>query len=249
MANASDDKAIARLVRKVLQAPLEISLVKAGEMGDAVRLAQRGGLVRVSAGKVLPTPEARTWLKRHLSGVDESFATQHRDLVGEMRDEGSRQLHVQFNRNESPLSAITRLKDRNGAPFLPREAVAAGERLHADFTRGQLQPRVTQSFEPRLFSPTRGGKGGMEELCDSAMAARMRVGKAVDAMGPELSGVALDICCFQKGLETVERERQWPARSAKLMLKTALLALHRHYTPAPRAQMRHWGETGYRPEV
>lgn len=68
-------------------------------------------------------------------------------------------------------------------------------------------------------------------------------------MGPELSGVALDVCCFMKGLELVERERQWPARSAKLMLKTALLALHRYYTPPAREGTRHWGEAGYRPEL
>jgi len=69
-------------------------------------------------------------------------------------------------------------------------------------------------------------------------------------MGPELSGVVLDVCCFMKGLELVERERQWPARSAKLMLRTGLLALARHYSPprSPRAApMQHWGAEDYRP--
>ena len=91
----------------------------------------------------------------------------------------------------------------------------------------------------------------MSDIADSAMAARAAVNRAAAAMGPELSGVALDICCFMKGLATVERERQWPARSAKLMLRTALLALSRHYHP-PRPTkaggVHHWGADGYRPE-
>ena len=73
----------------------------------------------------------------------------------------------------------------------------------------------------------------------------------MEAIGPELSGVALDVCCFMKGLETVERERQWPARSAKLMLRAALMALSRHYAPpAPAGRRSHaWGAEGYRPEL
>ncbi|MHB0954444.1 MAG: DUF6456 domain-containing protein, partial [Allorhizobium sp.] len=127
-----------------------------------------------------------------------------------------------------------------------------GERLAADFMRAGLQPRITSSWEPRLSGRVRGQAGGAVELSDSALGARGRVSAAVDAMGPELSGVALDVCCFMKGLEVVERERQWPVRSAKLMLRAALMALARHYTPPQRSAARrshHWGTEDYRPSL
>lgn len=196
-------------------------------------------------------PAARSFLRRAAAETEEAFLAQHADVVAAVAEVDGVRQPVRLDQSESPLSVLARLKDRGGAPFMPPEAMAAGERLAADFNRGQLQPRVTASWEPRLSSSAKGGRGGMAEIADSAMAARLAVNRAVAAMGPELSGVALDICCFMKGLLIVERERHWPARSAKLMLRTALLALSRHYAPPPPAKpgkTRHWGADGYRPD-
>lgn len=211
--------------------------------------AASAGLIRRTRLKIEATAEAAHFITRQRAEKTNAFADQHRDLeFSSILVEGVEQT-VCINHAESPLASLERLKTKEGAPYFPVEAVAAGERLHADFTRGHLQPRVTMSFEPRLSGTVKGGRGGVSEISDSALAARLKVTRAVEAMGPELSGVALDVCCFMKGLEVVERERQWPVRSAKLMLKTALLSLHRHYTPVSCAKNRHWGEEGYRPEI
>ncbi len=128
--------------------------------------------------------------------------------------------------DESPLTRLAARKGTDGQPFLAAHEVAAGERLRVDFIRGGLSPSVTQRWDD---APRSGSRSGPADLSDAVLDCRRRVELALKAVGPELSGVLLDVCCFLKGTERVEAERQWPARSAKLMLKTGLAALARHY--------------------
>jgi len=217
---------------------------------QSLRFAASIGLIGLSGTQLTCLPEAKLFLKRALGPEEEDvWRNQHSDLLPLMRPSPTSQDVVRLNLDESPLATLAKLKDKNGARFLPVEALEAGNRLHADFIRAQLQPRITQSFSPRIDS---GPRGNASDLADSAIAARLRFNKAVTAMGPDLQGVAVDVCCFAKGLETVEHERGWPQRSAKLMLRTALMTLHRYYNPPvprPRAKMQHWGDDGFRPDL
>lgn len=150
----------------------------------------------------------------------------------------------------TPLDMLARLKARDGSLFLTREAVEAGERLLTDFTRAMMQPRISASLEPRLETRSRGHSSPPSAISDTAIDARRRVARAMKAVGPEFADIALDFCCFMKGLEQIERERQWPVRSAKLMVRAALSALARHYAPPPaRTGIRSWAAEGYRPEI
>jgi hypothetical protein len=134
---------------------------------------------------------------------------------------------------------------------------AAGERLRSDYSRGQIMPWVTANWSAAVAAGRRdGGAGGMAELTTSAIAARQRVDRALIAVGPDFAGVLVDFCCFLKGIEEIERDRQWPVRSAKLVIRLALAALARHYGLASEARgnaratrLRHWGGEGYRPTI
>jgi hypothetical protein len=92
-------------------------------------------------------------------------------------------------------------------------------------------------------------------MSDAIVAARQRVEHALAAVGPDFAGLLLDVCCFLKGIEMVERQRAWPTRSAKLVLRLALSSLARHYglgrvaEGRSHAAMVHWGSADYRPEI
>lgn len=201
------------------------------------------GLVRRENDTFRITAEGRAHLARHEGGA----AAQHRAPVAR-RVDGETLL---ANANESPLARLRFRTDREGRTWLDDATFEAGERLRRDFTLGALEQKVTSSWDPTAGANRGGGRGGKADLTEGAIDARRRMEGALTALGPELAGVALDVCCFLKGLERVERERRWPPRSAKLMLRAALGLLARHYGTAAgggaKRRDRRWGAPGYRP--
>lgn len=211
------------------------------------------GLAVRTGGMLKSTAAAQAKQRRDASGTPD-FPKQHRDISIEpvLLDSGSIDA-VEINLAESPLSRLCKLKNRSGRPFLETGEFQAGERLRSDFTRGQLAPRLGIDWrEPACFSKAH--SGSKTDITDSAMSARIRVEEALASVGPELSGVLIDICCFLKGLSDVESERGWPVRSAKVVLKTALASLARHYgfvsvQSNSKRGILHWGTDDYRPEL
>lgn len=141
-------------------------------------------------------------------------------------DEDGRLRPVIRNEAESPLSWLRRRRGADGRPMLDEASFVAGERFRADLTRALMVPRITSDW-----SGAGGGRGsrGPAEASDVALAARQRITLASRAVGGDLAGVLVDVCGFLKGLEDVERERRWPARSAKVVLLLALGRLAEHY--------------------
>jgi hypothetical protein len=132
---------------------------------------------------------------------------------------------------ESPLAWLRRRKDRDGEALISQAQFDAGERLR--FWFAQMTPRVTINWS--AMAPTqRRRRAGMTkapdgDLQESIGNARERVRRALAAIGPELAGVLIDVCCHLKGLEEAERAAGWPQRAGKVVLGLALTRLARHY--------------------
>jgi hypothetical protein len=220
-------------------------------------LLNRGLLADSDDGKLSISAAGKSAIRRQIAtGTQEDFAAQHRRMiVATVEHEAGRQA-VGINAAESPLAWLRRRKGSDGRPLLDVAQFQAGERLRADFTRAQIMPRITANWDAAVASGKRTGDGGVADLADAVLAARRHVEKAIDAVGPEFGGLLLDFCCFLKGIEEIERERRWPARSAKLVLQLALSSLARHYglvasaaAASGRGRVLHWGTDDYRPTI
>jgi hypothetical protein len=145
---------------------------------------------------------------------------------------------------ESPLAWLARRKGRDGRALIEPVQLLAGERLRAEFTRAQMMPRITSNWSAAVADGRRGASP--VSFTEAVTGARQRVRRALEAAGPEFSGLLMDVCCFLKRLEEVERERSWPPRSAKVVLQLGLDRLARHYglhdraSGKARATVRTW---------
>jgi hypothetical protein len=160
------------------------------------------------------------------------------------------------NEAESPLAWLARRKGPDGKVFITPLQLAAGERLRAEFTRAGLTPRVTANWIAPIARGRRSGDGSAAAaFTDQVIAAKERLARTLEAVGPEFAGLLLDVCCFLKGLEAVERERRWPPRAARIVLTLALDRLARHYgiqveARGPNfARTRAWRAEGARPTM
>jgi hypothetical protein len=210
---------------------------------DSVHRLLSAGVLAGDARACRPTPETAVWVRRQLLGADGHLA-QHRWVV--RRADGSA-----IDLDESPLARLAVPAPGEAAPFLAAHQVEAGERLRRLVERARLQPRVTMSYDPARAGGTRGN--GAPEIGDMAADARRRLSELMTVLPRDCADVVLDVCGMFKGLQTVERERGLPARSAKLVLRIGLDDLARHFGLTPvavgceRAHVQGWMRAGGRP--
>lgn len=173
---------------------------------------------------------------RRISCGDDGFRRQHqhRGTRRQPEPDGSLAL-LAVDHGESPLAWLRNRKGPDGTALIDAARFEAGERLRADVTFGRIVPGLaTQSWDGLGASGARrSAASGIADLSDAAIAARVRVDRALAAVGPELAPVLIDVCCELKGLGEVEKARRWPPRSAKVVLMMGLARLARHYGLMP----------------
>lgn len=205
------------------------------------------------ASRLELSPEGEAYARRCAAPAGlEPFRAQHMEIGVRILDAGGPALMV--DESESPLAWLARRKDRNGQPYINAAQFAAGHRFGRDVACAQILPRVTSDWSGQARSPDSGPRAMTPG--ETALAARQRLDRAACALGGEFNNLLIDVCGFQKRLELVERERGWPARAGKLVLRLALDRLADHYGlaseaqgPDPGGRIRTWGASDYRPSI
>ena len=96
----------------------------------------------------------------------DAFRVQHLQLARRVIATADGHADVVVDEAESPLGWLARRKGRDGQPLIDPVQFQAGERLRGDFTRAQMTPCVTSSWDP---TATRGrGQGGSMTFTDAA---------------------------------------------------------------------------------
>ncbi len=231
----SDAEANAAPVRTAV---VDRDVAQAFALKDWISCTGSGRVARYSI-----TAAGRSALKRYLAEdvnrrrdkgneASDPFLEQHiewgeKDVSGD--GPSNTKTTMRYNVAESPLTMLSRRKDRDGKPFLDNDLVQAGERFREDFELAHMGPRVAQNWDRFMTSGDRGAFGSDAGIGEGPRAARARIMAALDDLGPGLGDIIMRCCCFLEGLEAAEKRMGWSARSGKVVLRIALQRLRRHY--------------------
>ncbi|MET3896765.1 hypothetical protein ABIB57_000689 [Devosia sp. UYZn731] len=201
------------------------------DRGAAAELAGAGVLM-LSEAICVAGPRARDWLAAEGRGK--------RDLPPEAAPDVAPS--VLYSLDESPLARLAVARDGEVA-FLLAHQVAAGERVRKLVERARLSPRMTMSYDANRIAGG-GGPAAANDLSDSAVDARRKLDAVAALLPADCRGVVFDVCGLLKGLQTVETERGWPRRSAKMVLRIGLEQLAVYWGLSAHARGNESGRVG-----
>lgn len=126
----------------------------------------------------------------------------------------------------SPVAWLAGRMNADGRPWLSRAEIAGAEQLALDAERALRGQSVTMRWDglPRAGS----GGGPRREPGNTAMAAALRVERALAACGPARA-IVQAICLNATPLQLAEQDLGLRRRTGKTLLKHGLTLLARHY--------------------
>jgi len=198
---------------------------------DVEHLLANKLICRDSGQRITLTAAGRSALRRHKVLKAEETQKLHEGTATLPDPETGQLAPLVVNLRESPLAWLASRKDKAGKPLLDQAQLTAGEKLRSDFEFARLGPQVSKGWrvEPGAGRNCGQSRSAAADLSASVLATRARVERMLQKLDPGLRDVVVDVCCRFKGLETVEQERGWPARSARIVLLLALTSLARAY--------------------
>ncbi len=216
------------------------------------------GVLKVVQDKAELTKAGRSFVKRALVTHDNCLG-QHQTRIHQTVHIDGMSQDLLINAAESPLAWLATRKDRQGKPMIASHQFTAGERLRADFEQAHLSSCATSNWDrmAQMHNKRKDGAGANLSVSEVAWDAKQRVRRALEMVGPDFSGILIDVCCEQRGIEAIEKQYGLPKRSGKVVLRMALNQLARHYgllsddqvSRSIDSRISHWGASDYRPVI
>lgn len=208
------------------------SLAEALVMNDWIEIKHQSRLLSYAI-----TDKARNHI-RHCSAIDTKKKTYLRGDLSKSIQPIHTQLEVSKTvvdkrtlvspekKGEAPILALSRLRDKAGESFLNSVLVTAGQLLREDFELSSFISSIENTRDMGSeTSPSPITRHSSIETTDP----EARLAQALHFLGPGLSDVAVRCCCHLQGMEQIEKELNWSARSGKIVLRIALMQLVQFY--------------------
>lgn len=200
-----------------------------------VGILQSSGAIKPLGQDIFAISEAGRSSARRIGALPgEAFVAQHLEIQHRsVVDESGITLTVRGVARDTLLRRLGGLSNGAGVAWLNADELAAARMLRADWeqsqqglTRGSDLAAAPQSGNAR--GPGNAQERRMAIRCD----AQRRIAKALDELAQPLRRIVERVCLSEQGLEAIERDEGWPARSAKLALKLGLAQLASAYVAA-----------------
>ncbi|MFZ5610192.1 MAG: DUF6456 domain-containing protein [Pseudomonadota bacterium] len=251
-ASRSVEPPLSRFARRVLQHLARRGAAPLGPGGECrlgvdtapaslVKDLARRDFVAIEEGRLRLNSRGDAYLRRQAARAKRGTATAPADFAAQHQVMRRRRLAgargvvmANVNLAESPLWWLKSRRDKKGRPLISEAQYEAGERLRADWELAHRGPRLTMNWDAPPLGRAPRGAPEQHDPTPGELRARLRLERALAALGPGLEAVVVRICCQHEGLEVAERGLGWPQRSAKVVLGIALERLACHYGLTPR---------------